>query len=667
MSSPETNSYRYEAFISYNHRDLSFAKHLHNKLERFGFSQPGKVSSGKPLYPIFLDQNELKAGSTLSEAIQNAIKSSKHLIVICSENSVQSHWVKSEISFMREIGRGDKIISVIPNQHGDESHVAALFGGHSEQLAADFRSGKNKYLQLSKIAATIMKVELDELYQRASRRKNKQMVGLGFGLTAIATLMTGLAANAYISEKEVVRQRQQSEEVIAFMIDEFRDDLETLDKLEMLTDVGKKAEAYFNDRDIKLLSDESIMLQSRTLRQLSDVDEKRGEIGLAKQRIETAYAASKLMIDRHPENQEAIREHAENTDYWGYLEYQLGHLEKAKSLFESAKSTHKIGATQFPDDKGMAWKYAIADQNIGIMILQLGRAAEARPYLERTLSAVEQQYQANRLDESKLYEYAVLYTWYIRCLPDDTPISFLQDTRQKQLSLFKDMLAKGARPIPNQSEKLNVERAVVGLLLHSGKDAEAQNLMQSIQAEFKDLLEYDPENVGWRRHLMRSKLTLAVLHHKYGRKNDRNRELDETLELGKKSTGELWGLTSDIDRRISRLEAYRLIDDVSLDAALESLTEDATKIEDRWKGDYRPRVRFNLSSLKSFKAELLSKNGRLAEAQTEQRNVLALLADKDSFTMAEQRLRLQAFTDLNRVEDALTLKRKLEARGFAFE
>jgi len=124
------------------------------------------------------------------------------------------------------------------------------------------------------------------------------MLGFGAALSVIATLMSGLAANAYLSEKEAVRQRQKSEEVIAFMVDEFRDDLEKLDKLELLSDVGAKAQDYFDDRDLELLSDESILLQSRTLRQLSDVDEKRGNIGVAKKRIESAYAASTLMIEK---------------------------------------------------------------------------------------------------------------------------------------------------------------------------------------------------------------------------------------------------------------------------------------------------------------------------------------------------------------------------------
>lgn len=667
MSMPPRDGFRYKAFISYNHRDSKFAKKLHARLENFSFSSPQAKGDKNPLFPIFLDNSELKAGSNLSDAIQDAIASSEYLIVICSKNAAASHWVKAEISLMREINENPKIIGVIADKEGDETHLAALLGNDIEHLAADFRPGKNKHLQLSKIAATILNVELDELYQRESRRKNKQMMTLGGGLAIIATLMTGMAAHAYLSEKEAVRQRQQSEEVIAFMIDEFRGDLEKLDKLELLTDVGIKAEEYFNDRDLSLLSDNSVILQSRTLRQLGEVDEKRGKIGLAKQRIIGASAASELMIKRRPNSKDAISEHAENSDYWGYLEYQLGHLEKAQTLFETAKSLFETGAKNFPDDTDMAWKNMNADLNIGIMILQQGRAAEARPYIERTLLAVEARYEANELNEDQLYEYANMYTWYIRSLPDDTPLSFLFETRAKQLTLYEDMRASGARTISNQSEKLNVERAVVILLLYAGRDTEAEALMLNIQSEFSALLDHDPENVGWRRHLMRSKLTLGLLYDKKGQKNDRNRELEEALKLGEKPNGEKWGLTTDIDRRMNRLKAYRLFEEDSLDTAMQSLATDQKKITDYWKGNYNPRVRYNLASYKNFEAELLTKEGRTKEAKTAQRRVLELLSEKDSYTIAEQILRLKAFEDLEMVDEERLLRAKLENRGLVLD
>lgn len=655
--------YRYKAFISYNHRDKKFAKYLYSKLENYSSQGSNPSESKKLLYPIFLDENELRAGSTLSDVIQDAIKSSEFLIVICSENSISSPWVKAELDLMKSMHVDPVIIGVIPNKFGDETHIDAIFGEGSEHLGADFRPGNNKYLQLSKIAATMSDVDLDALYKRQTRRKNKQMLFLGAGLTTIAMLMSGLAASAHLAEKEAVRQRQHSEEVIAFMIDEFRDDIESLDRLDMLDDIGQRAQAYFEDRKLNLLSDDSLLLQSRTLRQLSDVDEKRGNFAFARKRILSAYKASEYMITKDAKNLDAILEHAENTDFWVYLEYQNGDLGKAEALSHEALDLYDAGLRYFPENESLLWKRALAEQNIGVMRLQSGKANEAKPFFERTLSAIKALNEKRTLTEDELYEYVNIYTWYIRSLPDNTPLSFLYATRQEQISLFKQMHENGARSIRNQSETLNVERAIVGLLLDSGKEVEAERLMLSIQDNFEKLLEHDLENVGWRRHLMRSKLTLAKLRNKKGNINARNQLLQDVKTLQIKPDGELWLATTDIVLGMNLLEARKLYDAGSTDIAIAGLIQDEKDIRDYRKDKIRPRDKYNIASLNNLKAELLMREGRETEARKACDKVLELLSGKNSYNITEQKMQLTAYDILGKREQSERLRNRIEGRG----
>lgn len=655
--------YRYKAFISYNHRDKKFAKYLHAKLESYS-SLSGRASNGKkPLYPIFLDENELRAGATLSGAIQDAIKSSEFLIIICSKNSVKSPWVKAELSLMRSIHANPRIIGVIPNKHGDETHIDAIFGKGSEHLGADFRRGNNKYLQLSKIAATMSNVDLDTLYKRENRRKNKQMLFMGSGLTAVAILMSGLAVNANSAEKEAVRQRQHSEEVIAFMIDEFRDDLEELERLDILDAIGQKAETYFEDRKLNLLSDDSILLQSKTLRQLSDVDEKRGNLTSAKKRITGAYEASKYMVTQRGKNIDAILEHAENTAYWVYYEFQKGDLVKAQELSHEVLDIYSKGLIDFPNNENLMSKRSLAEHNVGVILLQSGKANEARPYFERSLEATKSLKEKRPLTEDETYDYVNLYTWYIRSLPDSTPLSFLYETRQEQIELLKQMDADGASSIRIQSEVLNIERANVQLLLNLGKEIEAESLMLSIQDKFKTLLEHDPENVGWRRHLMRSKLTLATLHDKNGNKNARNQLVQDVKKLQENPNGEEWSGTTDITLGMNRLDARKLYDEGAVEAAITSLEKAEKDIRDFRADKIRPRDKYNIASLMTLKADLLKQQGRESEARDACSEVLRLLSGKNSYSIAEQKIQLKAYDALEKIEKSETLRNKLENRG----
>lgn len=659
--------YRYKAFISYNHRDKKFAKYLHAKLENYSSPGGGAIKGEKSLYPIFLDENELRAGSSLSNAIQDAIKVSEFLIVICSKNSVSSPWVKAELEFMKTIHANPKIIGVIPHKSGDETHIEALFGEGSGHLGADFRRGNNRYLQLSKIAATMSDVGLDTLYKRANRRKNKQMFFMGTGLTAIAALMSGLAFNAYVAETEAVRQRQHSEEVIAFMIDEFRDDLEELERLDILDDIGQRAQTYFEDRQLASLSDDSILLQSKTLRQLSDVDEKRGNLSTAKERIIAAYEASKYMVEKREKSVEAFLIHAENTAYWVFYEYQLGDLVKAESLSHEVLDIYDEGLKFFPKNEQLIWERSLAEHNVGVMLLQLGKADEAKPHFEHALDATKLLETKRALTEDERYDYVNLYTWYIRSLPDSTPLSSLVKAHREQIEILKKMNENGAPTIRNRTEILNIQRAIVKLLLDMGEEAEAERLMLSIQDDLEKLLVHDPENIGWRHHLMRSKLTLAELRHKNGHVSERNQLLQDVKVIQKKANGEDWPTTTDIVLSIDRLEAHKLCDEGAIDAAIVKLEKAEKDIWDYRKDKIRPRDKHNIASLKNMKAELLIGQNRESEAHEEFRAILDLLSEKSSYSINEQKIQLTAYNRLGETEKSLYLQEKLENRGVALD
>ena len=88
MIGPEMQSKAPEwlAFISYSHADIEWAAWLQQKLEFYRL--PSYIATEYPdlpssLRPIFRDLTDLQVGD-LSSNIQEALDSSKFLIVICS-------------------------------------------------------------------------------------------------------------------------------------------------------------------------------------------------------------------------------------------------------------------------------------------------------------------------------------------------------------------------------------------------------------------------------------------------------------------------------------------------------------------------------------------------------------------------------------------------------
>ena len=211
----------YKAFISYSHRDSQWATWLHRQLERYrlprhiaqSLEQPSKI--GK----IFRDRDELSSGHNLADHIQNALKDSENLIVVCSPDAVNSQWVNAEIEYFQSLGKRERIFCLLVDG-GDDAFPAALtndeHGNAVIPLAADPREwADGKDLAKLKIVAGMLGVRLDELVQRDRQRKRQQL--LLAAASGIAVLSISLFA--YVSSIEKQHQQQQAEKLASFVLD----------------------------------------------------------------------------------------------------------------------------------------------------------------------------------------------------------------------------------------------------------------------------------------------------------------------------------------------------------------------------------------------------------------------------------------------------------------
>lgn len=93
--------FKYFAFISYSSKDTEWGKRLQRKLEHY--RMPATLCSEHgwertPIKPVFFAPTDIQPGG-LTEELQERLKASRNLIVICSPNSAKSEWVGKEIEF----------------------------------------------------------------------------------------------------------------------------------------------------------------------------------------------------------------------------------------------------------------------------------------------------------------------------------------------------------------------------------------------------------------------------------------------------------------------------------------------------------------------------------------------------------------------------------------
>ncbi len=202
----------YRAFISYSQQDKAWGKRIHTWLETYRIPDgvaPDKAADRR-LGRFFRDEEDMAAASDIGVIVRRAIENAESLIVICSPRSAQSKWVNAEINHYRRTGRARKVFAVIidgiPNSGDAETECfppALRAAGDPddpdalpiEPLGLDVRKDGPERA-CARLAAGLMGVDFDDLWQRDRRRAEARQRLLIGGLTAISTVFAALAATA---------------------------------------------------------------------------------------------------------------------------------------------------------------------------------------------------------------------------------------------------------------------------------------------------------------------------------------------------------------------------------------------------------------------------------------------------------------------------------------
>ena len=233
-------SYKYDAFISYRHvePDQSIAKQVHQMIETFKAPKEFYQNGKRPVFRVFRDREEL-AARDLSASIEEALATSRYLIVICSKRTPLSEWCQREIETFKSLHGSERIIPVLIEGEPGEAFplpLKELKGEESvsEILAADIRpdeilnadfegyealqnNNKAKLKELTKksldilktekyrVMATILGCSFGDLKQRDKERKNKRIMTVSTVAGAVFLIFGLFMANAY-HKAELARQ-----------------------------------------------------------------------------------------------------------------------------------------------------------------------------------------------------------------------------------------------------------------------------------------------------------------------------------------------------------------------------------------------------------------------------------------------------------------------------
>ena len=212
------------AFISYSRADINIAIDLVKRLEKYPYPQEMVAEENRPfdsklVRPIFLDVLNLPVKTTeFSKDIQDNLRNSRYLIVICSESSAKSDFVKKEISFFLSThdNNADLIVAV---------YVDKIFSGMHpviDNIVATrncpiYVTGRGEAGAVGRkycfyhLLEFLLKVDFDKLYNRYEAYKRRKIHRRWILSTTVLVLIFGALSWALISQgKRTKAEREQA-------------------------------------------------------------------------------------------------------------------------------------------------------------------------------------------------------------------------------------------------------------------------------------------------------------------------------------------------------------------------------------------------------------------------------------------------------------------------
>jgi WD40 repeat protein len=212
----------HDAFISYSRVDKAFAAALATALG--GYKPPRDLKVAQRHLKVFRDEQDF-TGTEYTSAIQQHLKGSRKLIVVCSPAARASKYVNEEIQLFARANGAENIVPILlagtPNnearagQEGDLAFPAALCEALVMPLAAAYQGFDLRKHKVDRgvfesswfsILANLYGISRSELEQR-ERRRQQRARRLWAAITASAvTILAGLTAWAAISQRQAVRE-----------------------------------------------------------------------------------------------------------------------------------------------------------------------------------------------------------------------------------------------------------------------------------------------------------------------------------------------------------------------------------------------------------------------------------------------------------------------------
>ena len=212
----------YDVFLSYRHKNLDsiITQKTFHFVESYRLPASVRRKGYKDIHRAFRDTEELPVSRILTDTIDNALRSTHSLLLVCSTDTPSSEWVDREVSTFIELGRADHIFPLLISGSPEESFPPSLkLVPDIMDRVMDIRTPGNPIRkmiakedpELLKIIADVTGCPLRELQREHALRKTRRFAARA-AAAAAAFLLVGAVSLGLMHQARSYRDQARAAE-----------------------------------------------------------------------------------------------------------------------------------------------------------------------------------------------------------------------------------------------------------------------------------------------------------------------------------------------------------------------------------------------------------------------------------------------------------------------
>ncbi len=510
-------------------------------------------------------------------------------------------------------------------------------------------------------------VEVAVRLRRIVDKPRRRLRRLAVAATLLLVVMAGVKYTIDLRHERGValQRRAQAEQLLGFMLDDLRDKLAPLGRLELLDDAGTKALEYFDTLDDSELSAEDLYRYSKALSQIGEVRRDQGNLPDALAAFAESLSMARSLSERNPRNGPWQKRYGEAHFWVGYVLSEQGDAAAAIEHIRQYKAVAEGLVEREPESDEWQLELAYGHSSLGSLLQATGETDAAIVEHLAALEIKELLARRDPDDAERVESLAVTHENLGAMLQEFGKIAAAGHHHRQAVAIREDLLSRD----PENAvllQAMGVSLSRLGGFLEATNDLPAA--LEQYRADLaivQQLVDRDPTNAEWKRGLAISRGRVGYLL----RKTDPIAAM-ESLELSYATLGEIVPQdTTHVELRVDLAAArtklgMALADHGDLDRALDLARQTQQQLEGlATKED--PMTRYWLSQSYMLEGRVLDRRGQDESARIAWSRALAIveLLARDSETTTYLDAWAWALLRLDRVEQARPIIERLESIG----